>query len=127
MVQIHQVIVDPSWMNPIVSFLKNDTLPEEKSEVEKYKEKLLDFGCSRITNYTSALILDRICYAYILKHQSYCSRNCMKEFVEVTQEEDLCLTKPSLKDIGGQVCKRKPKSMSRNVINAKGLLQTFTN
>ena len=34
-VQIHQVKVGPSWMNPIMSFLKDDTLPEEKSETEK--------------------------------------------------------------------------------------------
>ena len=45
----------------------------------------------------------------------------MKEFVEVTQEEDSCLTKPSPKGIGGRACKRKPKSMSRNVTNARGL------
>ena len=51
----------------------------------------------------------------------------MKEFVGVTQEEDLCLTEPSPKDIGGRVCRRKPKSMSRSVINAKGLPQTSTN
>ena len=35
MVQIHQVRVGPSWMDPIVSFLKVDTLPEEKSEAKK--------------------------------------------------------------------------------------------
>ena len=35
MVQIHQVRVGPSWMDPIVSFLKDDTLPKEKSEAEK--------------------------------------------------------------------------------------------
>ena len=51
----------------------------------------------------------------------------MKEFVGVTQEEDLCLTEPSPKDIGGRVCRRKPKSMSRSVINAKSLPQTSTN
>ena len=51
----------------------------------------------------------------------------MKEFVGVTQEEDLCPTEPSLKDIGGRVCRRKPKNMLRSVINAKGLLQTSTN
>ena len=34
-VQIHQVRVGPSWMNPIMSFLKDDTVPEEKSETEK--------------------------------------------------------------------------------------------
>ena len=51
----------------------------------------------------------------------------MKEFVGITQKEDLCLTQPSLKDIGGWVCRRKPKSMSRSVINAKGLPQISTN
>ena len=35
MVRIHQVRVGPSWMDPIVSFLKDDTLLEEKLEVEK--------------------------------------------------------------------------------------------
>ena len=35
MVRIHEVRVGPSWMDPIVKFLKHDILPEEKSEVEK--------------------------------------------------------------------------------------------
>ena len=38
-VQIHQVRVGPSWMDPIVSFLKDDTLPEEKLEAEKIRRK----------------------------------------------------------------------------------------
>ena len=45
----------------------------------------------------------------------------------VTQEEDLCYTEPSPKGIDGQVCRKKPKSMSRSAINARGLLQTSTN
>ena len=51
----------------------------------------------------------------------------MKEFVGVTQEEDLCLTDPSPKDIGGRVCRRKPKNMLRSVTKVKGLPQTSTN
>ena len=39
MVKIHQVRVGPSWMDPIVRFLKDDTLPEEKSEAEKIQRK----------------------------------------------------------------------------------------
>ena len=39
MVQIYQVKVGLSWMDPIVSFLKDDTLPEEKSETEKNTKK----------------------------------------------------------------------------------------
>ena len=51
----------------------------------------------------------------------------MKEFAEATQEEDLCLIEPSLRVIGGQICKRKHRNMSRSVINAKDLHQTYTN
>ena len=49
----------------------------------------------------------------------------MKEFVEVTQEEDLYLTEPLLKDTGGWACKRKHKNMLKNVINVRYLHQTF--
>ena len=35
MVHIYQVRVGPSWMDPIVRFLKDDILPEEKSEAKK--------------------------------------------------------------------------------------------
>ena len=31
----HEVRVGPSWMDPIVTFLKDDILPEEKSKAEK--------------------------------------------------------------------------------------------
>ena len=46
MVQIHQVRVGPSWMDPIVSFLKDDTLLEEKSETEKIRRKAPQFWLS---------------------------------------------------------------------------------
>ena len=114
-------------MDPIVSFLKDDTLPEEKSEAEKIRRKSLGSSCPRITSCTNVPILGRICYVYILKHQSYYSRSCMTEFVGVTQEKYLCPTEPSLKDISGRVCRSKPKNTSRSVINARGLLQTSTN
>ena len=34
MVQVHQIRVGPSWMDPIVLFLEKDILPEEKLEAE---------------------------------------------------------------------------------------------
>ena len=46
MVQIHQVRVGPSWMDPIVSFLKDDTLLEEKSKAEKIQRKAPRFWLS---------------------------------------------------------------------------------
>ena len=34
-VRIHQVRSNPGWMDPIVNFLKDDILPEEKLEAER--------------------------------------------------------------------------------------------
>ena len=50
----------------------------------------------------------------------------MKEFSEVTQEEDLYLTEPLLRDIGGQACKKRYKNMLGNVISVRDSHQTFT-
>ena len=38
-VQVHQLRVGPSWMDPIVLFLKDDILLEEKGEVDKVQRK----------------------------------------------------------------------------------------
>ena len=46
MVRIHQVRVSPSWMDPIVSFLKDDVLPEEKLEAKKIRRKAPQFWLS---------------------------------------------------------------------------------
>ena len=43
MVYIHEVRVGPSWMNLIVRFLKDDVLPEEKSEAEKIRRNAPQF------------------------------------------------------------------------------------
>ena len=39
MVRIHQIRVRPSWMDSIVIFLREDILPEEKSEADKVRIK----------------------------------------------------------------------------------------
>ena len=38
-VQVHHIMVEPSWMNPLVMYLKEDTLPYEKGEVDKIRRK----------------------------------------------------------------------------------------
>ena len=35
LLQIHQINLGPSWMDPILLFLERDILPEEKAEAEK--------------------------------------------------------------------------------------------
>ena len=43
MIHVHQVRVGPSWMDPIISFLKDDILLEEKSEAVKMRRKVPRF------------------------------------------------------------------------------------
>ena len=46
-VRIHQIRRNPSWMDPIVNFLKCDVLPEEKLEAEKIWRNAPRFWLSR--------------------------------------------------------------------------------
>ena len=39
MVHVHQIRIGPSWMDPVVLFLKKDILPEEKSKADKVHRK----------------------------------------------------------------------------------------
>ena len=38
-VQIHQLRVGLSWMDPTILFLKDDILPKEKGEADKVRKK----------------------------------------------------------------------------------------
>ena len=38
-VHVHQIRMGPSWMDPIVLFLKEDVLLENKSEADKVRRK----------------------------------------------------------------------------------------
>ena len=42
-VQINQVRVGPSWMDPIMQFLKEDILPDEKIETDKIRKKATSY------------------------------------------------------------------------------------
>ena len=45
-VHVYQVKVGPSWMDPIVLFLKEDILPKEKSEADTIRRKVPRFWLS---------------------------------------------------------------------------------
>ena len=133
MVHIHEVRVGPSWMDPIVRFLKDDIMPKEKSEAEKIQINAHRFWLSEdhklykrfysgpyllcIHPEASKLLLEKL-------HEGiYGESHKRKGSVGVTQEEDLCHTEPLPRDIGGWECKRKPWNMLKNVTSAKGLPQ----
>ena len=39
LLQVHQIKVGPSWIDPILRFLEKDILPEERSEAKKVRRK----------------------------------------------------------------------------------------
>ena len=45
-INVHQVRVGPSWMDPLVLFLKDDILPEKKTETDKIQRKASWFWLS---------------------------------------------------------------------------------
>ena len=47
MVHVHEVRVGPSWMNPIIRFLRDNILLDEKSEAEKIRRKAPRFWLSK--------------------------------------------------------------------------------
>ena len=46
-VQVHKIMIGPSWMDPLVLFLKEGVLPHEKREVEKIQRKAPCFWLSK--------------------------------------------------------------------------------
>ena len=47
LLQVHQIKLGPSWMDPILLFLERSILPEEKSETEKVRRKAPRFWMSK--------------------------------------------------------------------------------
>ncbi|XP_075674780.1 uncharacterized protein LOC142643965 [Castanea sativa] len=45
--RIHLIRFGPSWIDPVISFLKNDVLPEDKSEADKIRQKAPRFWLSK--------------------------------------------------------------------------------
>ena len=46
LLQVHQIKLGPSWMDPILLFLERDILPKEKSKAEKVRRKVPRFWMS---------------------------------------------------------------------------------
>ena len=46
MVHVHQIRIGPTWMDPIVLFLKEDIMPEDKLEADKVRRKVPHFWIS---------------------------------------------------------------------------------
>ena len=110
-VPVHQVRVGPSWMDPIVLFLREDILPEDKLEADKVRRKAPRFWLSKdqklykcsfsgpyvlyIHPEASELLLEEL-------HEGICGSHIEGRFF---------LTEPSLKVISGQICRKTHENM----------------
>nr|XP_023887822.1 uncharacterized protein LOC111999948 [Quercus suber] len=119
-IPILRVGVGTSWMDPIVRFLKDDILPQDRSEAEKVRRKAPRFWLSEDHK------------LYRRSYSGPCLLCVHPEAAELLLEElheeicgshtggDHCLTEPSHRDTGGWGCSKRPRIMSRSVTNAKG-------
>ena len=67
MVHVHQFRVGPSWMDPIVLFLREDILPEDKLETDKVRRNEPRFSYPRTKNCTSTLFLGHTYSTFTLR------------------------------------------------------------
>ena len=129
-VHVHQVKVRPSWMDPIVLFLREDILPADKSEADKVRRRSPRFWLSEdqklykrffsgsyllyIHHEASKLLLEElhegICGSHTggrsLSHratmQGYWWLNMQKEVQEYVKKCDQCqIFAPNIHQLGG--------------------------
>ena len=66
-VHVHQIRVRPSWMDPIVLYLREDILPEDKSEADKIRRKAPRFWLSKDQKLYKRFFLSHIYSIFTLK------------------------------------------------------------
>ena len=98
-------------MDPIISFLKEDTLPSDKLEAEKIRRKAPRFWLSE----DQKLYKRSFSGPYLLCIHPETLDLLLEELhegiAEVTQEEDLYLIELSRKATSDRTCRKKHKSM----------------
>ena len=98
-------------MDSLVWFLKEDTWPKEKGEANKVRWKAPHFWLSEEQKLYKRSFLYYTCYVSILKQWSHSWRSYMRESVEVIQRASHYPIGPSLRGIGGQICRNRHRSM----------------
>ena len=110
-VHVRQIRVGPNWMDPIVLFLREDCLPEDKSEANKIRRKSPWFWLSK----DQKLYKRSFSGPYLL-----CIHPKAMELLLEELHEGTCGS-----HMGGRSLSH--RSMPRNAINARELHRTFTN
>ena len=98
-------------MDPIISFLKEDTLPSDKLEVEKIRSEAPRFWLSEDQKLYKRSFSGPFLLCIHPETLDLLLEELHEGIAEVTREEDLYLIELSRKAIGGQTCRKKHKSM----------------
>ena len=121
-VKVHQIRVGPSWMDPIVMFLKDGALTNDKGEAKKIRRKAPRFWLSD----EQKLYKRSFSGPYLLCIHPEVVEPLLEELHEgmvVIQEEGRYHIGLLLRVINGQVCRKKLRIMLGSAISAKGLPQ----
>ena len=98
-------------MDSIVLFLKEDILLKIKSEADKVRRKAPQFWLSKDQKLYKRSFSGPYLLSIHLEAIELLLEELHEGFMEVTQEAGPCLIKPLLRDIDGQICKGRYKSM----------------
>ena len=110
-IHIHLIRVGPNWMDPIMLFLKEDILPEEKSEADKVRRKAPRFWLSKDQKLYKCSFSRPYLLCKYLEASELLLEELHKGIYRATQEADLCLIEPLHRDIGGRTYRRRFKNM----------------
>ena len=125
LLQVYQVKVGPSWMDPILLFLEKDILPEEKSKAEKVRRKAPRFWLSE----DKKLYKHSFSGPYLLCVHPETLESLLEEL-----HERICGSHMGGRSLSHRVItqgywwpgmQRKHKNMLKNVISVRDLRQTF--
>ena len=123
----HEVRVGPSWMDLIVTFLKDDIFPEEKSEAEKILRNATRFWLSE----DHKLYMCSYSGSYLLCIHPEASEPLLEEL-----HEGICgshtrgrflLHRALTQGYCGRECRKKLWNLLGNVTSARGLPQVSIN
>jgi ribonuclease HI len=86
---VHSTSAKPSWMDPLIDYIKNSKLPEDKKEMSVIKRKSLKYWISAEAPFTDSRIQDHTYFVFTpaLSRTSYL--RFMKGYVGVIWEGDL--------------------------------------
>lgn len=116
---VNAVHVGPSWIEPVISFIKKRMLPKDRAKAKKIRRKAPRYWLFEEQK------LYKCSYSnpYLLCIHPEVVETLLEELHEgvvvVTQGEGFCHTKLSLIGIGGPACISPFRSLLRSVTNAK--------